>query len=108
MTIFSRLSYYYANNPDVKPLDHTQKSTLGRKVAKAWYHQGNRNQFTDTIQLVKSIEDTGTYRVLDYPDYFSSNIDKLIGDFYAPTVVPKRKRKPISKPRYSAKPNGNK
>lgn len=107
MTVYSRLQVYYESNPDVTRLDHLQKSILGGAVAKTWYEHKTINKFKDTLTLVKSEEETGTYKVLLYPDYFSTEIDKLIGDFYVVLIKPKKERKIIRKPIYSAKPNGN-
>lgn len=106
ITIFSRLTAYYTSNPSAKPLDHDQKSELGRRTAKAWYGQNNRNQFKDSLVMTKSEEDTGTFKVLSYPDYFSDDIDKLIGDFYARLQPKKRReRKKIVKPVWTSKSN---
>ena len=102
-TIFSRLTEYYSSNPEATPLNHLQKSTLGRTVARAWYGQSNRNQFKDALLMVKSEEDTGIFKVLSYPDYFSETIDKMIGDFYA-SMQPKKQRKRFRKPVWTSRP----
>lgn len=99
ITLYSQLLICYQANPEIKPLDHLQKTELGKKIAKTWYSQDNRNQFKDHLVRVTSEEDTGTFRVLAYPDYFVADIDKLIGDFYTLlTKKDKRPRRNIRKP----------
>lgn len=83
ITLYSQLLNCYKANPELPKLNHIQKSELGKRIAKAWYGQTNRNQYKDHLNVITSEEDTGRFRVLSYPDYFVADIDKLIGDFYA-------------------------
>ena len=106
-TLYSHLLAYYKSNPSAIPLTHLQKSKFGSLVASSWHSVPGASKLT----LTKSVEESGEFTVVQYPDGFSNKIDELIGDFYASLVVKKRERKKhIPKKVWSSKPtipNGN-
>jgi hypothetical protein len=99
-TLFEKLTEYQNKN-SAPPLTHVQKSNLGRNISTYWQTFNG----SDKLPLIKSIEDTGTFLVIAYPDSFSDKLTELIDTFY--NSVRKRKRTPIKKSVWSAKPNSN-
>jgi hypothetical protein len=89
-------------NTGAHPLTHIQKSNLGRLISTRWYTTSSSQKLTS----IQSIEDTGTFKVLAYPDNFSDTIDELIDAFYK-SLNGKRKRIVVKKSVWSAKPSNN-
>lgn len=99
-TIFEKLTEYQSKN-EVPPLTHIQKSSLGRNIATYWYSVPTNPKLTFVI----SKEDTGTFKVLAYPDSFGDKLYELIGIFY--NSLKRRRRTPIKKVVWNAKPSNN-
>jgi hypothetical protein len=51
------------------------------------------------LPIVDSIEPGGTFKVFDYPDFYTSRMDEKIADYVTRVVTPKTKRI-VEKPAY--------
>jgi len=94
-TVFERLQLY-CTHQQKELLGHQQKTNLGRKIIKRYFYLNyNENQFAH----YKSDEPEGSYKVINYPDSFTPEIDILIAAEYLalekPTPPKKRKRIPV-------------
>lgn len=78
---------------------------MGRVVANRWK---KLNSPEIKLRFKTSKEDTGSYRVLVYPDSFSGDIDRMIYEWYFPPPIKQRENPDRERKRIPLKNNNNK
>lgn len=113
-TVYQRLTENLKTRLNGFMLAPVHRNRLGIEIAKKY----RESRFSDEVELVTSIEDSGSFTVANYPDSFTPNIDEAIKAYYKALFarlkarkeqnqlkVPERKlraRKPLKKPVFRA------
>lgn len=88
MTLYARIQHFYQRDKfRFKP---RHKNDMGKRLGALWksLHPGH-----DPLPLVDSIEDAGTFKVVEYPQHFTPMIDQLIRNFHQEILQASRERR---------------
>lgn len=100
-TLYEKLQEYYESGDEI--LTHNEKIHVGQIVFKCW---NTTFPLVSTLYQIYQKEDTGTFKVNVYPDYFTPHIDGIIKAFYQSKKRKKRipyVKKPIFSTSYKPK-----
>lgn len=102
-TVFQRIVIFCREHDQSIP-DYNTKARIGRKISDTYHIPCNNGLKVEPLTYVSSVENSGTYEVLQYPDSFTEVIDSIISDFLLPKKR-ERVRKPVRQKAFSAKPS---
>lgn len=91
-TVYDRILLFEKSNPTFT-FNQKGSATIGLMARKEWAHQGGNLSQLDTVQRV---ERWGTFMVLEYPQSFSEDIDKIIKNYVKVVIAKGIRKKAIS------------
>lgn len=88
MTVYQQIQRFYQH--DKFRFQQRAKLSIGMRVIALWREM---NPGKEMPPMIESQEDTGTYKVIDYPEEFSSLIYQLIRTVHQEILQAAKKRK---------------